>query len=43
MFRFSPVHADDAVICVLAGLLPVIAFEAVKMTRLLAADGPRQG
>jgi hypothetical protein len=35
MFRFSPVHADDAVICVLAGLLPVLAFEAVKRVDIL--------
>ena len=32
MFRFSSVHVDDAVICVLAGLMPVIAFEALKVT-----------
>jgi Ca2+-transporting ATPase len=34
VFRFSPVHAGDAAICVLAGLLPVLLFEVFKMTRL---------
>lgn len=34
MFRFSPVHADDAAMCVLAGVIPVVLFEALKMTRL---------
>jgi Ca2+-transporting ATPase len=33
-FRFSPVHADDAAICVLVGVIPVLLFEAFKMTRL---------
>jgi P-type Ca2+ transporter type 2C len=33
VFRFSPVHVDDLVICVTAGLIPVLFFEAFKITR----------
>jgi Ca2+-transporting ATPase len=33
LFRFSPVHADDVVICVVAGLIPVVLFEIFKMVR----------
>jgi Ca2+-transporting ATPase len=33
LFRFSPVHLDDLVICVIAGLTPVLLFEAFKMAR----------
>jgi P-type Ca2+ transporter type 2C len=37
LFRFSPVHADDVVICVLAGLIPVVLFEIFKMARRSSA------
>jgi Ca2+-transporting ATPase len=40
LFRFSPVHADDAAICVLAGSIPVALFEAFKMTRLARRWAP---
>ena len=33
VFRFSPVHVDDLAICLVAGLAPVLMFEAFKMTR----------
>jgi Ca2+-transporting ATPase len=33
LFRFSPVHPDDLAICVVAGLIPVLLFELVKMMR----------
>jgi Ca2+-transporting ATPase len=33
LFRFSPVHLDDLVICVIAGLTPVLLFEAFKTAR----------
>ncbi|MBI3635944.1 MAG: cation-translocating P-type ATPase, partial [Candidatus Rokubacteria bacterium] len=33
LFRFSPVHADDVVISVVAGLIPVVLFEIFKMAR----------
>ena len=32
VFRFSPVHVDDLAICLVAGLAPVLLFEAFKAT-----------
>jgi Ca2+-transporting ATPase len=33
LFRFSPVHAGDLVVCVAIGLSPVVLFEGLKLAR----------
>jgi Ca2+-transporting ATPase len=43
LFRFSPVHADDLAICVVAGLIPMLLFDAVKMARRRAATALTTG
>ena len=39
LFRFSPVHVDDLVISVIAGLVPVLMFEAVVVEGWASRNG----
>jgi Ca2+-transporting ATPase len=41
VFRFSPVHADDVAVSVVAGLVPVLLFEVFKLTRTARATSRR--